>query len=82
MLIAFNKPFGVISQFTGDGSGNRPLAEFGFPKNVYSLGRLDAGDAMPGRLHFWRDYSKLLSHQCIEQSAFTCVWLSKNIYKS
>ncbi len=42
MLIAFNKPFGVLSQFTDDGSGNRTLAEFGFPKNVYSLGRLDA----------------------------------------
>lgn len=42
MLIAFNKPFGVLSQFTDDGSGNRTLAEFGFPKNVYALGRLDA----------------------------------------
>jgi 23S rRNA pseudouridine2457 synthase len=42
MLIAFNKPFGVLSQFTGDGSPNRALAEFGFPKNVYPIGRLDA----------------------------------------
>jgi 23S rRNA pseudouridine2457 synthase len=42
MLIAFNKPFGVLSQFTGDGSANRTLAEFGFPKNVYPIGRLDA----------------------------------------
>jgi 23S rRNA pseudouridine2457 synthase len=42
MLIAFNKPYGVLSQFTDDGSGNRTLAEFNFPKNVYSLGRLDA----------------------------------------
>ena len=42
MLIAFHKPFGVLSQFTGDGSPNRPLAEFGFPKNVYPIGRLDA----------------------------------------
>jgi 23S rRNA pseudouridine2457 synthase len=42
MLIAFNKPFGVLSQFTSDGSPNRPLAEFGFPKNVYAIGRLDA----------------------------------------
>ncbi len=42
MLIAFHKPFGVISQFTSDGSVNRTLAEFGFPKNVYSIGRLDA----------------------------------------
>ncbi|HEU6448427.1 MAG TPA: pseudouridine synthase [Verrucomicrobiae bacterium] len=42
MLIAFHKPFGVLSQFTGDGSPNRTLAEFGFPKNVYPIGRLDA----------------------------------------
>jgi 23S rRNA pseudouridine2457 synthase len=42
MLIAFNKPFGVLSQFTGDGSTNRALAEFQFPKNVYPIGRLDA----------------------------------------
>src|SRR5450631_2856899 len=42
MLIAFNKPFGVLSQFTGDGSPNRALAEFGFPKNVWPIGRLDA----------------------------------------
>ncbi|HEY1663453.1 MAG TPA: pseudouridine synthase [Verrucomicrobiae bacterium] len=42
MLVAFNKPFGVLSQFTGDGSKNRPLAEFGFPENVYPIGRLDA----------------------------------------
>src|SRR6476469_6980706 len=42
MLIAFNKPYGVLSQFTPDGSPNRTLAEFGFPKNVYPIGRLDA----------------------------------------
>jgi 23S rRNA pseudouridine2457 synthase len=42
MLIAFHKPFGVLSQFTRDGSPNRALAEFGFPKNVYPIGRLDA----------------------------------------
>jgi 23S rRNA pseudouridine2457 synthase len=42
MLIAFHKPYGVLSQFTPDGSPNRPLAEFGFPKNVYAIGRLDA----------------------------------------
>src|SRR5580765_2364608 len=42
VLLAFNKPYGVISQFTSDGSPNRTLAEFGFPSGVYSLGRLDA----------------------------------------
>jgi 23S rRNA pseudouridine2457 synthase len=42
MIIAFNKPYGVLSQFTEDGSKNRPLAEFGFPKNVWPIGRLDA----------------------------------------
>lgn len=42
MLLAFNKPYGVLSQFTSDGSNNRSLAEFGFPRRVYPLGRLDA----------------------------------------
>lgn len=42
MLLAFNKPYGVLSQFTTDGSPNRPLAEFDFPKDVYPIGRLDA----------------------------------------
>ena len=42
MLIAFNKPYGALSQFTPDGSPNRTLAEFSFPKGVYPLGRLDA----------------------------------------
>ncbi len=42
MLVAFHKPFGVLSQFTSDGSANRTLAEFGFPPGIYALGRLDA----------------------------------------
>ncbi|MEO8429406.1 MAG: pseudouridine synthase [Verrucomicrobiota bacterium] len=42
MLIAFHKPFGVLAQFTPDGSANRTLKEFGFPPRVYSIGRLDA----------------------------------------
>lgn len=42
MLIAFNKPYGVLSQFTPDGSPNRTLAEFQFPPRVYPIGRLDA----------------------------------------
>jgi len=42
VLIVFHKPFGVLSQFTSDGSPNRALSEFGFPKNVYAIGRLDA----------------------------------------
>ena len=42
MLIAFHKPYGVLSQFTPDGSPNRALAEFNLPKDVYPIGRLDA----------------------------------------
>jgi 23S rRNA pseudouridine2457 synthase len=42
MLIAFHKPYRVLSQFTPDGSRNRTLAEFGFPAGVYPIGRLDA----------------------------------------
>lgn len=42
MLIAFHKPWGVLSQFTPDGSPNCPLAGFHFPPHVYPIGRLDA----------------------------------------
>ena len=41
MLLALNKPHGVLSQFTPDHPGQRNLSEFYFPKNVYPLGRLD-----------------------------------------
>lgn len=42
MLVAFHKPYGVLSQFTTDGSANRTLAGFGLPPGVYPIGRLDA----------------------------------------
>lgn len=42
MLLAFHKPFGVLSQFTPDGSPNRTLGDFAFPPDVYPIGRLDA----------------------------------------
>lgn len=40
MVILFNKPYGVLSQFTPD-AGHRALDEFGFPPGVYAAGRLD-----------------------------------------
>lgn len=40
MLIAFNKPFQVMCQFTGDGT-RRTLAEFIELPNIYPAGRLD-----------------------------------------
>jgi 23S rRNA pseudouridine2457 synthase len=42
MILAFHKPYGVLSQFSPDGSPNQTLADFGFPKGVYPIGRLDA----------------------------------------
>lgn len=43
VLIAFHKPYGVLSQFTSEpGSRWRTLAGFNFPRGVYALGRLDA----------------------------------------
>lgn len=41
MLLALNKPYGVLSQFTPDHPGQRTLSEFALPKHVYALGRLD-----------------------------------------
>lgn len=40
MLIALNKPYGVLCQFT-DNDGRRTLAEFVKQKDVYPAGRLD-----------------------------------------
>jgi 23S rRNA pseudouridine2457 synthase len=42
MIIILNKPFNVLSQFTPEIAGQRTLAEFGLPKTVWPLGRLDA----------------------------------------
>lgn len=42
MLLAFNKPFGVLCQFTDRHQPpRRTLAEFGLPPGVYAAGRLD-----------------------------------------
>lgn len=41
MLLAFFKPYGVLTQFTADQAGQKTLADFGFPPQVYPLGRLD-----------------------------------------
>lgn len=40
MVILFNKPYGVLSQFTPE-AGHRALDEFGLPAGVYAAGRLD-----------------------------------------
>jgi 23S rRNA pseudouridine2457 synthase len=39
--ILFHKPYGVLSQFTPEIVGQRTLAEFGLPNDVYAAGRLD-----------------------------------------
>ncbi len=42
MLIAFNKPYLVLTKFTDDSEPPRPtLADFGLPPGVYVAGRLD-----------------------------------------
>lgn len=41
MLLAFYKPFDVLSQFTQEHPSHRTLSEFGFPPHVYPIGRLD-----------------------------------------
>ncbi len=42
MLIALNKPFNVLCQFTDRSQpARRTLAEFGLPADVYAAGRLD-----------------------------------------
>jgi len=41
MILIFHKPYGVLCQFTPDQPGQWTLADFGFPKGVYPVGRLD-----------------------------------------
>lgn len=41
MLLAFHKPYDVLSQFTRELPEHRTLADFGLPKGVYPIGRLD-----------------------------------------
>ena len=41
MILAFHKPYGVLSQFTKEKPEHCTLAEYGFPKHVYPIGRLD-----------------------------------------
>jgi 23S rRNA pseudouridine2457 synthase len=41
MLLAFHKPYDVLSQFTQEHPSHRTLAEFGFAPGVYPIGRLD-----------------------------------------
>ena len=40
MLVQFNKPYDVLSQFT-DGDGRKTLADYITLKNIYAAGRLD-----------------------------------------
>ena len=43
MLVAFNKPYGVLCQFTDRSVPQRPtLAGFGLPAGLYPAGRLDS----------------------------------------
>lgn len=38
--VAFNKPYGVLCQFTGE-PGDKTLRDFNLPKDIYAAGRLD-----------------------------------------
>lgn len=40
-VVLFYKPYDVLSQFTQDHPGQRTLAEFDLPKDIYAAGRLD-----------------------------------------
>ena len=62
MILAFNKPYGIHSQFTKQESEHRTLAEFGFPKNVYPIGRLDSDSEGLLLLSDEKEWNDLLLH--------------------
>lgn len=62
MLMAFNKPYGVLSQFTKEVPDHRTLAEFGFPDGVYPIGRLDSDSEGLLLLTDERKINELLLH--------------------
>lgn len=67
MIILFNKPYGVLTRFTQEGSDQRTLAEFHFPKNVYPIGRLDADSEGVLLLSDEKEWNDLLLHPRHEQ---------------
>jgi len=42
LYLAFFKPYNVVTQFSPAEGEQQSLADFGFPKNVYPVGRLDS----------------------------------------
>lgn len=42
LTVALHKPYGVLSQYTSDGSRHATLASLGLPPAVWPIGRLDA----------------------------------------
>lgn len=59
MILAFNKPYGILSQFTKQEPEHHTLAEFGFPERVYPIGRLDwdsEGLLLLSDEKFWNDW--------------------------
>lgn len=42
MLLAFHKPYAILSQFTATPGLHGTLSQFDFPPRVYPIGRLDA----------------------------------------
>lgn len=40
--VILNKPYGILSRFTPDGSAHGTLAAFGLPSGLWPVGRLDA----------------------------------------
>ncbi len=62
MIVAFNKPYGVLSQFTKITAEHRTLAEFGLPKTVHAIGRLDWDSEGLLLLSDEREWNDLLLH--------------------
>jgi len=62
MLLAFYKPYDVLSQFTRELPSHRTLADFDFPPDVYPVGRLDRDSEGLLLLSDEAHYNDLLLH--------------------
>ena len=78
IYVIFHKPYGCLSQFTGE-KGQKTLADFQLPKNIYTIGRLDKDSEGLLLLTNNGQVQHLLSHPKHEHKKTYCVHVEGDI---